>query len=191
LINSKFENAKELQAYDNGFNTINSFLEKELSTLSDVKAKIEKYQNEVLEIENKYGEKFNNITIPNIVSNSSNLVVASPSSFVPNTSNTNFFSNSSFEEEKEEKTEKVEEKKEEKESQPLTGERIESSNGSNSLGILAGAVGVLGAGGLAASAYMKSREDEEETEEEIIPEESTEKEPTEKLNIVEQTIKEG
>ena len=58
-LNSKFERVKETNVYDNGFNSINRYLEKELETLTDVKTKIKKYQSDVEGIENAFGEKFN------------------------------------------------------------------------------------------------------------------------------------
>ena len=141
-VNSKFDTVKELNVYDKGFDSINKYLEQELSTLTDVKAKIEKYQNDVMGIEKAFGEKFNNIVVPKVVGNSTNLVVINPATLTQSynsPSETEFFKDTNV----------VEEKKD-----------------SNVLGVLAGAAGVVGAGGLAAAAYVKSREDKEEKEKE-------------------------
>ena len=146
-VNSKFGSVKELNVYDKGFDSINKYLEQELSTLTDVKSKIEKYQNDVMGVEKTFGEKFNNITVPKVVGNSSSLVVINPATLTQSynsPSETDFFKDTNA---------------------------VEDKKGSNLLGVLAGAAGVVGAGGLAAAAYVKSKEDKEEEKKEENPQE--------------------
>lgn len=155
-INSKFGAVKDLNFYEAGFNNINSYLEQELTTLTEVKTKIEKYQNDVMGVENSFSEKFNNINVPNITSNASSLAVVSPAAFAQSTTpptNNSFFQSTDT---------TGSEKKEEKQASSNNAES--SSGGSNVLGVLAGAAGIIGAAGLGTAAYMKSKEKEDEEE---------------------------
>ena len=155
-INSKFGAVKDLNFYEAGFNNINSYLEQELTTLTEVKTKIEKYQNDVMGVENSFSEKFNNINVPNITGNASSLAVVSPAAFAQSTTpptNNSFFQSTDT---------TGSEKKEEK--QVSSNNAESSSGGSNVLGVLAGAAGIIGAAGLGTAAYMKSKEKEDEEE---------------------------
>ena len=85
-LNSKFKKVKESNVFDNGFNNINKYLDQELSSLTDVKSKIKKYQSDVKGIEESFGQKFNNIIVPS-VGNSSNIAVANPITFAQKSDN--------------------------------------------------------------------------------------------------------
>ena len=78
IINTKYDKVKELNFYLNGFKNISNYLESQVTKMNGVKAKLEKYQNNIINIEKSYSEKFNDIAVPSFQSNSDNLVAVSP-----------------------------------------------------------------------------------------------------------------
>lgn len=155
-LNSKFDRVKDERIYENGFDSIVKYLDQELDTLFTVKNKIDKYQNEVDGIENAFGEKFNNIVVPNFIDNSSNLGDVRAASYNGAIASAGDIDGN------------------EDSSEESSYRKSGSNNGSgpNTLGALSGLVGVLGASGLATSAYMGSKESEERKNDK--PQEKTE-----------------
>ena len=182
-INTKFENIKDNNFYLEGFKKINTYLEKQVEKMNTFKFNLSNYQNDINNLENVFSEKFNSITIPNLQSNGSSLVVVMPTVNVTPTVQNNYegvntTTNSSNElNDETKKEEKIESKKEEKPiekkdevivQKPVEkNEKKEDNNtGFNVFGALAGTVGVLGGGALAAAGIKKYKENNEDEEEE-------------------------
>ena len=152
IINTKFEDAKEQNFYSEGFKKINDYLESHATKMDIFKTKLESYQNDIMNIEKTYSDKFSSIAIPNFQSDSSSLVVVTVSNNIPQTNNSsNTQTNTSVSTE----SQSTENKSEGNDFSTL-----------NTLGALAGVAGIIGGGSLAAAGIMKSKENKEDEDEE-------------------------
>ena len=151
IVDSKFTVSKGYELYLDGFAKLDKYLESALEKMNSLKTKMEEYQSEVNEIEERHIEQFTDLAVPNIACNGSNLSVISPNEYLKqkfpppevnqgnssNESNTNSTATS----------------------------KEKDNNGVNVAGIIAGAVGALGIGGAIAAATLSKDKEKEEKEE--------------------------
>ena len=197
VIDTKFENAKKMEVYDNGFNNIKKYLEKEIEKLNGMKLKIESQQSDVMNIEKTYGERFSNLVIPSLQSGDSSLAVQPSSSvlgsvsapvntqgtsgsqtninpFASDTTDSAPIGNTSSNTGNSSTTYSNPTDSSDSNSGDETVNYAENSeakkdgngNGNNIFGVLAGATGVIGAGGLATAAVLRAKDDNDDKKEE-------------------------
>ena len=82
IINSEFIKPKEIQLYLEGFNNINSYIEREMDAIDSLKSSVEDYQKTLRETEEKFKNRFGDINVPNIAYNGGSLSPIDPSAFM-------------------------------------------------------------------------------------------------------------
>ena len=148
-IDSKFGRAKKYELYINGFKKIRKYLEDQVVKMDEMKIKLERYQNEIINIEKTYSDRFNGIVIPNFQSTASNLSVTSSPSY-------NLGAVSQI-------TEQIlEENNNDTVTYQSTSEEKTNSGGLGEWGSLAAAAGIVGAGGLGTAAFIRSKTKEQD-----------------------------
>ena len=147
-IDSKFGRAKKYELYINGFKKIRKYLEEQVVKMDEMKIKLEKYQNEIMNIEKSSSDRFNDIAIPIFQSTASSLSVASPSN--PNLGSTIQGNN--------------QENNNDTVTYRSTNEEKSNGGGLGPWGSLAAAAGIVGAGGFGTAAFIRSKAKEQEKE---------------------------